>query len=240
MKRIHLISGPRNISTALMYSFGNRSDMSIVDEPFYANYLTNHPEIVHPGKEDVLRSQFNDFDDVLKNVIYSDFQSKYVFFKNMAHHLDGQDWTFLKDMTNVFLIREPKRLIASFARVIPTPTILDIGLELEYEIFDYLKLNNKSVIVLDSQELLKSPKVVLQKLCSRIGIPFDEDMLSWTAGARKEDGCWAKYWYANVHKSTGFTQNKISDHPFPEHLNALLAKANIYYNRLKPFTIKAD
>jgi len=240
LKRIHLISGPRNISTALMYSFGNRKDTVVVDEPLYANYLNNHPEIVHPGKEDILKSQSHDFDEVLQNVLLGEYKSDVVFIKNMAHHLDQQDWTFLSEMTNVFLIREPKRLIASFAQVIPNPTLLDIGLGLEFDIFKYLESCNQPIIVLDSHEVLKSPRKVLSKLCDQIGISFDEEMLSWPAGSRKEDGCWAKYWYTNVHKSTGFTQNKISNHPFPDHLNELLEEATVYYNKLKPFTIKAD
>jgi len=240
MKRIHLISGPRNISTALMYAFGNRTDTTVVDEPLYANYLVNHPDIEHPGKEDVLKTQSHNFNEVLENVFFKSYERKNVFFKNMAHHLDGLDWSFLNQMTNVFLIREPKRLIASFARVIPNPTILDIGLALEYEIFEYLKSKGQSVTVLDSQEVLKSPKAVLNKLCDYLNINFDDNMLSWRAGPRKEDGSWAKYWYANVHKSTGFTQDKISDHPFPDHLNPLLEQANIYYNKLKKYTIKAN
>jgi hypothetical protein len=223
-----------------MYSFGNRKDTTIVDEPFYANYLVNHPDLEHPGKDDILKSQAHDFDEVLQNVLLGDYQSDVIFIKNMAHHLDQQDWSFLKKMANVFLIREPKRLIASFAKVIPNPTLLDIGLGLEFEIFKYLESNNLPIIVLDSHEVLKSPRKVLNKLCDQLGISFDEEMLSWSAGPRKEDGLWAKYWYASVHKSTGFTLNKISNHPFPNHLNELLEEATVYYNKLQPFTIKAD
>jgi len=223
-----------------MYSFGNRKDTTIVDEPFYANYLIKHPQIDHPGKQKVLDSQSHDFNQVLNDVIFGKYQSPILFIKNMAHHLDQQDWTFLQKTSNVFLIREPKRLIASFAQVIPDPSMLDIGLQLEYEIYEYLINNNQQITVLDSHEVLKSPQNVLNKLCQQLEIPFDDDMLSWKAGARKEDGSWAKYWYANVHKSTGFTQKKISNHMFPNHLNELLKKADYYYNKLKLNSIKAD
>ena len=222
-----------------MYAFGNRQDTAIVDEPLYANYLVNHPDIEHPGKVDVLKSQSHCFSEVLDNVFFGRYEEPILFIKNMAHHLDQLDWSFLDQLTNVFLIREPQQLIASFAQVIPYPTILDIGLALEAEIFDYLIERQKELIVLDSNEILKSPENVLSQLCEKIKIPFDDAMLSWKAGPRKEDGAWAKYWYANVHKSTGFTQRKISDHPFPTHLKPLLEKALVHYNKLKKHTIKA-
>lgn len=239
MKRIHLISGPRNISTALMYAFGNRKDTTIVDEPFYANYLVQHPEIVHPGRTEVLDSQSQDFDKVLENVIFKNYETDVVFIKNMAHHCHRQNWSFMDQLTNVFLVREPKKLIASFAQVIQNPTLLDIGLALEYEIFQYLVSKGIQPIVLDSQEVLANPSDVLKQLCQRLDVAYDEAMLTWKAGPRKEDGVWAKYWYKNVHKSTGFTQQKISNHEFPKHLSGLLEEANYYYNKLKTHTIKA-
>ncbi|MBT8232680.1 MAG: sulfotransferase family protein [Saprospiraceae bacterium] len=239
-KIINLISGPRNISTALMYSFGNRKDTSVIDEPFYANYLTTHPLRDHPGKGEILASQPHAFGEVLNEILSKSVEAPYLFVKNMAHHLDQLDWSFLTKFDNVFLIREPKRLIASFAQVIPKPTMLDIGLALEWKIFEYLESKGNNPVVLDSSEILKSPKIVLSKLCAHLNMPFDEDMLSWSAGPRKEDGVWAKYWYKNVHKSTGFTQRKLSEHPFPDHLKGLLNEAEGYYNKLKAFTIKAE
>ncbi len=239
MKRIHLISGPRNISTALMYSFGNRPDTTIVDEPMYAYYLHTHPHINHPGKEETLESQSTNLDEVKKEVFYKDYPTSYVFFKNMAHHLDKVDWTFLLDFEIIFLIRNPKQLIASFAQVIHQPTMLDIGLKLEYEIMEYLKSQEKRNIVLDSNEVLNNPHKVLEALCKEIDIPFDDSMLSWPAGPRAEDGVWAKYWYQNVHQSTGFQKQKTSSRPFPEHLEPLLEKAQYYYDKLKYHSIKA-
>ena len=46
-------SGPRNISTAMMRSFGNRNDCFVVDEPLYACYLaaTGKP---HPGAAEII------------------------------------------------------------------------------------------------------------------------------------------------------------------------------------------
>ena len=237
MKRIHLVSGPRNVSTALMYSFGNRPDFSIVDEPFYAYYLHTHPEIEHPGRQETLKSQSKNYDEILEDVIFKNYDTPKVFFKNMAHHLDGADWQFMKKMQNILLIRQPRQLIASFARVIPNPTMLDIGLELEFKIMQFFIENEIPFVVIDSGDLREDPENYLRRLCHSLEIPFMDEMLSWEAGSREEDGVWAKYWYANVHKSTGWSKGPLSQHEFPEHLDGLLKEAEYYYDQLRKHKI---
>ena len=61
--RICLWSGPRNISTALMYSFAQREDTMVLDEPLYAHYLaSSEKELVdrHPVAQVVLDTMEND------------------------------------------------------------------------------------------------------------------------------------------------------------------------------------
>ena len=45
--KIAMWSGPRNLSTAMMYAFAARGDCAVWDEPFYAAYLkesgSDHP-----------------------------------------------------------------------------------------------------------------------------------------------------------------------------------------------------
>jgi hypothetical protein len=239
MKRLHLISGPRNISTALMYSFGNRSDTTVIDEPMYAHYLVNHPDIDHPGREEIIDSQSININEIISQLSNEPHDSDVLFIKNMAHHLKSLDWSFLLGMTNIFLIRDPRQLIASFAQVISSPTLLDIGIKVEYEIFEYLRSKDQKCIVLDSNEVLKDPKKVLKQLCDEIGIDFESNMLHWSAGPRKEDGIWAKYWYDNVHRSTGFAKQSTSSRAFPEELLPLLQKALKYYDLLCAYSLKA-
>lgn len=239
MSKIHLISGPRNISTAVMYSFGNRKDMSVIDEPFYGYYLDLHPEIDHPGRAATLAERPTAYSEVLNTYFHNNYPTDHVFLKNMAHHLDQGDWSFIKPLKNLFLIRNPRQLIASFAQVIPNPTMLDIGLKLEWEIFQYAQQAGSNCVVMDSNEVLKDPKKVLSKMCEQLDIPFSEEMLSWEAGPRVEDGSWAKYWYANVHLSTGFSKQKTSSRPFPERLQPLLDEAQGYYDSLAEYAIKA-
>ncbi|UTW62311.1 sulfotransferase family protein [bacterium SCSIO 12741] len=233
MTRIHLISGPRNLSTALMYSFGNRADCSIVDEPFYAWYL-NQTDIDHPGREQVLATMDQDVDRVKQNVLFAPYETPVVFFKNMAHHIINTDLGFLDDLTNLFLIRDTTQLIRSFQKVIPNPIMRDIGVQREWELYEYLKNKGKNPLVLDSGQLLKDPEGVLRRLCEGLNIPFDPNMLSWPAGARKEDGIWAEWWYKGVHQSTCFEQRETSRsiEPLPESLMELDEKARYYYDKL--------
>lgn len=233
---INLISGPRNISTALMYSFAQRSDTKVVDEPFYAHYLI-HTGLNHPGRQATIESQSADPHEVLREIELLEKTNPIVFLKNMAHHHEGLDLSYLTSIHNVFLIRDPHQLIASFAQVIPEPTLQDIGLKHEADLLEYIQKNGThKPIVVDSNDVLSDPSVGLERLCKALAVPFEGAMLSWESGPLPEDGSWAKYWYANVHRSTGFAKQKTSDRPLPEHCQKLYEKALPYYNKLKTFT----
>lgn len=232
--RICLWSGPRNISTTLMYSFAQRSDTKVFDEPLYAFYLNNtDADEYHPGAAEVLASQENDGQKVV-NMMMGNHDSSVVFFKNMTHHLLHLDKTFMKDVVNVILTRDPKEMIPSFDKVIENPSIKDIGYADHSELVDYFERENIPYIVLESKKVLLDPEKVLHEFCEITKIPFEESMLSWEAGAREEDGVWAKYWYGNIHKSTGFMPYKAKTTPFPERLNPLLKKCQPHYDRLEP------
>ncbi|MEQ8904596.1 sulfotransferase family protein [Ekhidna sp.] len=233
---INLISGPRNISTALMYSFAQHSKIKVVDEPFYAHYLI-HTGLDHPGREETIASMSADAAEVLKEIHALEKAHEIVFLKNMAHHHEGLEWSYLNNMRNVFLIRDPKQLIASFAQVIPNPTIQDIGLKHEVELLDYLIENGTNPpVVIDSNDILKDPSDGLSSLCGQLGISFEKQMLSWKNGAIPEDGVWAKYWYKNVHNSTGFAKQKTSERPLPTHCEGLYEESLPFYEKLRKLT----
>jgi hypothetical protein len=239
MVRIHLISGPRNISTALMYSFAQRSDTTVVDEPFYGYYLA-HTGILHPGREEVLASMRTDPQQVIEEVIFGSFATEVVFFKNMAKHLLGLDASFCEKLHNVFLIRDPARLITSFAKVVPTLDESEIGLKHAAELFNALREKGNAPLVLNSDVVLQNPALVLRKLCADLGISFDEGMLSWQPGPRPEDGSWAKYWYTNVHKSSGFQSPPAEASAVPEQYKTLLEEVEPYFTYLNQFAITVD
>lgn len=236
MTYINLVSGPRNISTALMYSFAQRADTVVLDEPYYAFYLSKSG-IDHPGKDEVLKSQSIDEDEV-SGMIFGISSPEIVFIKNMAHHIELMDQGFVERVTNVFLIRNPKQILASYSQVIEAPTLRDIGIEYQAILFDRLKKMGKPPIVMDSGTILKNPESMLKKLCEHVGIPFTKAMLQWNPGPKDYDGVWAKYWYANVHKSTGFELQPTSSRPLGAHLVDLNESAQNYYEHLLSFSLQ--
>ncbi len=238
--RICLWSGPRNISTALMYSFAQRDDTVVYDEPLYAYYLSKtHAREYHPGAQEVIASMENDGEKVVRDLILGDQPKPVAFFKHMTHHLLDLDRDFLSQTVNILLTRDPLDMLPSFATQIQNPSLQDVDYKSHTELLSLLQSMGQDPPVLDSKQILLNPKKVLGELCERIGIPFQEAMLSWGAGARPEDGSWAKYWYKSVHQSTGFGRYIQKSDPFPEALRPLLEECQPYYEQLSAIAIKA-
>ena len=236
MKKICLWSCPRNISTALMYSFRSRPDSIVFDEPLYAHYL-NVSDVNHPGKEEVLESQEVNGNKVIKDVILKEY-TNHSFFKLMTHFLVDIDKSFLKKVTNIIFIRDPKEIIHSYSKVIKSPKLSDIGIKKQVELYNYLNKSNITPIVLDSKYLLINPELILRKLSNLLDIPYFDEMLCWESGPKKEDGVWAKYWYNNVHKSTSFLPYKINNIELGKDLSILNDECLPFYNFLTEKSIK--
>lgn len=236
--RICLWSGPRNVSTALLYSFAQRGDTRAVDEPLYAHYL-RLSRAPHPGRDEVLAAMDDDGERVVREVILGASESPVLFIKNMAHHLLGLDRRFLSRTVNVLLTRDPEQMLRSLVNQVPRPKLLDTSLGIEAELLDELRARGQDPPVLDARELQNDPESVLRQLCGRIGIAFDPAMLGWPAGPKKVDGVWAPYWYENVRRSTGFLPYKEKTEPFPERLKPLLAECRPHYEKLRAAAIRA-
>ena len=240
MKPICLWSGPRNISTALMYSFAQRSDTVVYDEPLYAHYLAKTgAHAYHPGAQEVLASQDPDGARVIATMMGA--QPKPVaFFKHMAHHLVELDWSFMKETINVILTRDPAEMLTSYIRQINAPVLSDTGYDAQIRVMEYVESLGQEILVLDARQVLLNPPRVLAQLCERIGIPFETSMLSWEAGARPEDGVWAPHWYRSVHESTGFSPYQPKNEVLPETLQALLAQCRPLYERMQKLAISGE
>lgn len=231
-KRICLWSGPRNISTALMYSFAQRPDTTVFDEPLYGYYLKNtRAKEYHPGADEVLSSMETNGDKVIE-MMMGQHPKEVVFFKNMGHHLLNLNTSFMSSVCNVILTRDPAEVIPSFAKEVENPSMIDIGFEAQVNLLHLLNDMNAQVIVVDSNTILKNPEQELTNLCSKIGIPFIKEMLSWEKGPRPEDGIWAKHWYKNVHASSGFQPYVVKNVNLEDRLVPLYQIAWPFYKKL--------
>lgn len=227
---ICLWSGPRNVSTALMYSFAQRNDIRVVDEPLYGHYL-RVTGADHPGGDAVVASMNCDGAAVMRDLLAAREDSRRLFLKHMAHHLVDLDLGFLQHTSNVFLIRDPREMLPSLTIQLPHAQLDDTGLKRQWQLYSELGSTGQSSVILDSRELLLDPAGVLTQLCEHLGLPFDRCMLRWKAGPIPEDGVWAPHWYHAVHDSTGFAPYKAKD-DFPKSLEKLLAECAPWYEKL--------
>ena len=237
-KRISMWSGPRNISTALMYAFRQRSDTEVFDEPLYAHYLTT-TDVRHPGDEEVIAAMDGNGERVVREVLLGACDTPVRFFKNMAHHLAGLDRAFLGEVTNILLTREPRAMLTSLSKQLPDPTLRDTGLDRQVELLDFILESGQTPVVLLAKEILRNPQSVLNQMCELLGLPFETQMLSWSAGPKPEDGVWAKHWYDSVHASTGFAPYEEKRAELPEGLEPLLDECLPYFERLSTYAIKS-
>jgi hypothetical protein len=228
--RIAMWSGPRTVSTALMRSFENRRDTVVVDEPLYAYFLAR-TGIDHPGRDEVIASMPTDWHTVLTQLATAPLPAGAAVYyqKHMTHHLLPEiDRSALAGLTHAFLIRDPRRLLASYARVRSRPVLADLGLEQQVEIFRAF-----GGPVIDSADLLRAARPALEALCAALGISFDPAMLSWPAGSRPTDGVWAQYWYDSVWRSTGFGPGNQAAHvDLPPDLAPLAEQCQPFYEEL--------
>jgi hypothetical protein len=232
-QRIHLWSSPRNISTALLYAFAQRPDTTVVDEPLYAHYLSRQPtSAVHPGREATLGAQHHSGSEVVEELRIRDYGTPVVVFKQMTHHLLGLNTDRLSGMHHVLLIRAPRRILASYGRVVDEVTAEDVGLPQQEELYEKLVARGELTAVVDARRLLLDPPAVLSRLCERLGLSFDPAMLGWPAGPKPYDGVWAPYWYAGVHRSTGFLPYRDEPVELDPKLEALARKYRPVYARL--------
>lgn len=220
-----------------MYAFAQRSDTQVIDEPLYAHYLhtkygADAADSTHPATAEVLASMATDATEVVRGVILGPCDKPVLFMKQMAHHLIEIDLGFLEETVNIFLIRDPKEMLPSLAKVIGTPTLADTGLKTQHDLLISLRAAGQSPPILDARLLLEDPRGVLAQLCERLGLRFEASMLSWEAGGNPADGVWAPYWYGNVHRSTGFAPYRPKSEPFPAELVEVLKVCSPHYEVL--------
>jgi Sulfotransferase domain len=241
--RVAMWSGPRNISTAMMRSFENRPDTSVIDEPFYAAFL-KATGIDHPMREESMASQPTDPRAVVKQILGPVPGGRPIWYqKHMTHHMvDGfpQDWT--SGMRNAFLIRAPEDVLVSYVQKREAVTLDDIGFVSQAALFDReAQRLGRAPPVMHGEDVLADPRGTLGALCAALDIAFDEAMLAWPAGRRASDGVWSEVWYASVERSTGFGPPRApaSRAQLPVRLQHIADAARPHYEKLLAFRLRA-
>ncbi|KAG6394817.1 hypothetical protein SASPL_145407 [Salvia splendens] len=258
---IHLWSSPRSLSTSLMYSFAQRDDTEVLDEPLYANYLQVTGE-QRPYREELLSKLESDGNKVIQEIIFAPGEKTYRFCKHIAsQRLPGLTSDLMKRGKHCILIRNPLDVLTSYDKVSP-PSFGVLGYCSLVSIYNELCDQGKTPPVIDSDLLREDPEATLRGLCGDLGIPFQTAMLNenamgeacgdrrtvvedallaffgvvnveWEPGPKPFDGMWAPYWYKNTHKSTGFELPKKYPSPFPSSLYNLLEQSLPLYNLLR-------
>lgn len=238
--RIAMWSGPRNISTAMMRAWGNRADAFVIDEPFYAYYLKATGK-KHPGADEVIASGEIDWRRVISRLTGPIPNGKRIFFqKQMAHHLLPEvDREWLGAVTNCFLIRDPREVIASYIKKREDPAPPDLGFMQQAEIFEFVRARTNSIPpIVDAKDVLENPERMLRLLCEAVGVEFSDAMLSWPAGLRETDGVWARHWYGEVAKTTSFQPYRPSEVKVPAHLQEIHDRCSECYQRLSEYRLR--
>lgn len=239
--KIAMWSGPRNLSTAMMYAFAARGDAAVWDEPFYAAYLAA-TGIDHPMAAQVIAAGEPDPARVAAACTGPIPQGKPIWYqKHMTlHMIPAFDRGFMANLTHVFLIRHPARVVASYAKKRESPTLADIGFVQQAELFDQVADRlGAAPPVIDSLEIRADPRASLAALCAALGIPFTQAMLSWPAGPKPHDGAWAPHWYNAVHASTGFDAPEDAPPDLTGAFAALADAALPHYLRLRAHALTA-
>ena len=223
----------------MMRAWGNRPDTIVVDEPFYAYYL-NATGRKHPGANEIIGAGETDWRKVIRQLTGSIPNGKRIFFqKQMTHHLLPEvDREWLADITNCFLIRDPREVITSYIRKREDPALEDLGFVQQYEIFDWVRARTDVLPpVIDARDILKNPQRTLGLLCNAVGVDFSESMLSWPPGLRETDGIWAKHWYGEVAKTTSFAPYRPRYDEVPGHLLEIHNRCRESYQRLYEYRL---
>ena len=237
MTNLAMWSGPRNISTAMMYAFGNRPDCTAWDEPFYAFSLVHHGND-HPMRAEIIAANDSNWDSLVARCL-GPAEKPLFYQKHMTHHmLKGYDRSWINGLTNAFLVRSPERVLASYTKKWSDVSLRDIGFVEQAEIFEQVADHlGHAPPVVDADDVLADPRAILARLCAACGIIFDDAMLKWEAGPKPFDGVWAPHWYNAVWASTGLSRPEPKPVELPAALQKIADTARPWYEKMRPYRL---
>lgn len=231
MIRANIWSGPRNVSTALMYSFRQHHDVTVVDEPFYGHWL-RASGADHPGREETLKSMELDAEAVIATLEGEDWETPALVCKQMANHVRDLRLDWIDGFVNILLVRDPREVLLSYSKGVEHPDLDMLGYPTLLRLLERDLEAGRVPIVVESRTLLEDPEAGLARMCDAMGLSFDPVMLTWPAGPKPEDGAWAPHWYAGVHRSTGFAPHRPRAGELPTRLQQIEREARPLWEEL--------
>ncbi|MBX2826272.1 MAG: HAD family hydrolase [Gammaproteobacteria bacterium] len=234
-------SGPRNISTAMMRAWGNRSDTAVIDEPFYGYYL-RQTGLPHPGFDEIVASQPSGWRDTVDSITGAIPGGKSLYYQKhiTTHMLPEIELDWLAKLSHCFLIRAPERVVASYSKTRPDANTDDLGYVQQHRLFDLITVQQgHPPPVLDTERFLAHPEDQLRQVCQQLDIEFEPGMLAWPAGIRETDGVWHPHWYAAVAQSTGFVDSRKPLPTLTEEQQSIAAECRPHYEALARHAIKS-
>ena len=238
--RIAMWSGPRNLSTAMMRSFGSRADTVVSDEPFYGAYLKQTGDL-QPMADEVIGSMDCDWHGVARTMTGPAPGDPAIWYqKHMAHHMVGPiAHDDLPGVRHAFLIRDPDRVIASYSAKREKVRPEHLGSDRQVEFFEReADRLGRAPPVVDSADILRDPAAMLERLCQALEIPWDPAMLSWAPGPRPTDGIWAPHWYDAVNRSSSFGAADERPVALTEEEQAVADAVRPSYDRLAAYRLR--
>ena len=229
--RLAVWSGPRNLSTAMMYAFANRPECDAIDEPFYGPWLAA-TGAEHPMREALLAALDPDPQAAARACAAEPPRGRVLYLKLMTHHMPpGFPRGWMEGARHVFLIRHPARVVASYAARHP-PEWDELGFSQQEALFEEAARLGAPLVV-EAEAVRENPERTLRAFCEALGLAFDPAMLAWRAGPKPFDGPWAPHWYDAVHRSTGFAPPEEPPPALDGRLADLAARAMPGYERLR-------
>ena len=203
---------PRSMSTAIERIMRERNDLFCFHEPFMYYYY------IGLGKKELPLSDLHignpdSFDGIIQQFEHK-AQTEPVFFKDMGYYVLPEIYQhpeIAQRMDHMILIRNPRKSILSYYKLDPTVSIEEVGLEAQWQLYQWLKDTcRRPPIVIEAEAIQNDPMNAMKRVWDYLGLEFRQNAFQWDPKTIPEDWKSVSGWHGNVMASTGIRPEKIS------------------------------
>ena len=203
-KLIALWCHPRSLSTAFERVMRERGDLTCFHNPFmYWYYLGRGERRFASFEPDPDKP--TSYDDI-RALLREQADSGPVFFKDMAYYVVTElsgDKAFARELTHIFLIRDPALSIVCYRKLEPEFRDEEVGVTALRDLHDNLSaVLDKAPLVIDAADLAARPETMMRAVCEAVGLEFLPTSLDWQTPPPAE---WQSVagWHQAVSNSVG-------------------------------------